>query len=119
MRAMQKQIYVDRSKLTKAVADEISKAYPQMQNQIQEDVAKQVVAMVLKTLDEFYGWKKKRLSNFVDNLNIVCEEMEGTGFAKSYDADDLKVSMKKLYGIDLDEKIKTEPCVVKEEKNDS
>ena len=85
--------YKRKIKLSQA---EISKIY----DDVELDVASQTIAVVLVTLEINYGWKKDRLTKFINALNATAELAAKTNlFGKEVDTNDLIDHLIEKYGI--------------------
>ena len=86
--------YKRKNKLSQA---EISKIY----DDVELNVASQLIAVVLVTLEINYGWKKDRLNKFISALNATAELACKTNiFGNEVDTDDLIQHLIDKYGID-------------------
>ena len=86
--------YKRKNKLSQA---EISKIY----DDVELNVASQLIAVVLVTLEINYGWKGERLNKFISNLNATAELACKTNiFGNEVDTDDLIQHLIDKYGID-------------------
>ena len=95
---------IRRSDVKREVSKEFQERYCEMQASIMHDIAVQLMATVLYTLDIQYNWKGKRLKEFVDAVNDTFSVMDTDNF----DNDDNTDYLKRKYSIDLRELIKTE-----------
>ena len=85
--------YKRKNKLSQA---EISKIY----DDVELNVASQLIAVVLVTLEINYGWKKDRLTKFINALNATAELAAKTNlFGKEVDTNDLIDHLIEKYGI--------------------
>ena len=85
--------YKRKNKLSQA---EISKIY----DDVELNVASQLIAVVLVTLEINYGWKGERLNKFISNLNATAELACKTNiFGNEVDTDDLIQHLIDKYGI--------------------
>ena len=85
--------YKRKNKLSQA---EISKIY----DDVELDVASQMIVVVLVTLEINYGWKKDRLTKFINALNATAELAAKTNlFGKEVDTNDLIDHLIEKYGI--------------------
>ena len=85
--------YKRKNKLSQA---EISKIY----DDVELDVASQMIVVVLVTLEINYGWKKDRLTKFISALNATAELAAKTNlFGKEVDTNDLIDHLIEKYGI--------------------
>ena len=85
--------YKRKNKLSQA---EISKIY----DDVELDVASQLIAVVLVTLEINYGWKGERLNKFISNLNATAELACKTNiFGNEVDTSDLIQHLIDKYGI--------------------
>lgn len=64
-------------------------------------IARQHMAIVLITLEKTYGWKSKRLHDFIEAVNDMTKVLDKSTFRKSTDAEDAVKYIKNTYGIDL------------------
>lgn len=99
-----------KSRVRKEVEREYTRRYQEHRNTIQKDVAVQLTAAVLYTLNVCEGFGAKRLKRFFEELNGTFGDMDGVGFAGSFDADDLTELVKERFGIDLESEIKCVKC---------
>ena len=100
--------YISRQALEKEVKKEMDERYNEVFDEIVQDIGTQLMANVLYTLDKYYGFKGKRLKEFVENCNDVCKSMENPNIfnsKKRWTADDNVRYIKDKYGIDLDEEM--------------
>ena len=85
--------YKRKNKLSQA---EISKIY----DDVELNVASQLIAVVLVTLEINYGWKGERLNKFISNLNATAELACKTNiFGNEVDTNDLIDHLIEKYGI--------------------
>ena len=92
--------YKRKNKLSQA---EISKIY----DDVELNVASQLIAVVLVTLEINYGWKGERLNKFISNLNATAELACKTNiFGNEVDTDDLIQHLIDKYGIDCRSQVK-------------
>lgn len=85
--------YKRKNKLSQA---EISKIY----DDVELNVASQLIAVVLVTLEINYGWKGERLNKFISNLNATAELACKTNiFGNEVDTNDLIQHLIDKYGI--------------------
>ena len=100
-------------RVMKEVEREYMRRYQEHQNAIQRDIAEQLTAAVLYTLNVCEGFGKKRLHRFFEELNGTFQDMDGVGFAGRFDADDLTELVRERFGIDLATEITCVNCVPK------
>lgn len=84
-------------RLKKEVLKEFNKDYYKLAH----DVAVQVIAASVYTLDRRFDLTKKDILDYIDALNDTYHLMAGSDYLKSFDSDDLKRQIKKEYDIDL------------------
>ena len=85
--------YKRKNKLSQA---EISKIY----DDVELNVASQLIAVVLVTLEINYGWKGERLNKFISNLNATAELACKTNiFGNEVDTNDLIQHLIDKHGI--------------------
>lgn len=79
-----------------------------IEHQIRVETMVQAVAAVMYVLDKNYGWKGRRLTEFIDNVNDMTEYMDNAGLKgdKGFNAYDCVIYLKKHYGIDVERKLK-------------
>ena len=87
--------------------------YDEIRKEIAKDIAEQLTAAVLYTLNVCEGFGEKRLRRFFEELNGTFQDMDGVGFAGSFDADDLTSLVREKFGIDLAAEITCVNCVPK------
>lgn len=86
----------------KAVAEEIAKREFDIYKRHAEDLIPQVYAMVFKTIEMNYGWKKKRLWKLVETLKETDYLMEHPSrLHHRFSPIDCEREMKEKYGIDF------------------
>ena len=74
----------------------------------QNDIACQLTAAVMVTLNQWYGWGPKRQRDFFAHLNNTYTDLGGVGFAKEVSPTDLVDLVKEKFGIDLEKEIAVE-----------
>lgn len=84
-----------------------------LQDEIQTDIARQLMAVVLYSLAVRYGWGKVRLRRFFGEVSDTFSDMEGVGIVRPFDCDNLIERIKEDHGIDLIAEIECEPCKTK------
>lgn len=73
------------------------------------EILQQVIAGVLITLEKCYGWKDKRLKDFISNFKMYLETMQQPDyFNERWNNDDNIDYLKAEYGIDLRELFQAE-----------
>lgn len=87
--------------------------YDEIRKEIVKDIAEQLTAAVLYTLNVCEGFGEKRLRRFFEELNGTFQDMAGVGFAGEFDADDLTELVRERFGIDLAAEITCVNCVPK------
>ena len=103
-----KRNYILRKDVKEEVEKEFTLKYDEIFDKIVQDIGTQLMANVLYTLDKYYGFKGKRLKEFVANCNDVCKSMENPNIfnnKKRWTADDNVRYIKDKYGIDLDKEM--------------
>ena len=112
-----KALVTDKQKLkprvVKEVEREYTRRYQEHQNAIQKDIAVQLVAAVLYTLNICEGFGKARLRRIFDELTGTFADMNGVGFAGQFDGDDLTDLVRERFGIDLKAEIHVDCCTTK------
>ena len=89
-------ITMTKEDIEKIVKAEKEKLYDDVENL----VASQLIAVVLVTLEINYGWKKDRLTKFINALNATAELAAKTNlFGKEVDTNDLIDHLIEKYGI--------------------
>lgn len=97
----------------KLVRRECIVQYDEIRKEIVKDIAEQLTAAVLYTLNVCEGFGEKRLRRFFEELNGTFQDMAGVGFAGEFDADDLTELVRERFGIDLAAEITCVSCVPK------
>lgn len=87
--------------------------YDEIRKEIVKDIAEQLTAAALYTLNVCEGFGEKRLRRFFEELNGTFQDMAGVGFAGEFDADDLTALVRERFGIDLAAEITCVNCVPK------
>lgn len=101
MKANNKQVRVQ--KLTKFV---INQQIDAIYEDIQTQIAQQLIAAMLYTLEVSEGYGQKRIRRAFDALSSTFDDMRGVGFVPEFDGDDLMQRCKERYGIDLEKEVK-------------
>lgn len=101
MKANNKQVRVQ--KLTKFV---INQQIDAIYEDIQTQIAQQLIAAMLYTLEVSEGYGQKRIRRVFDALSSTFDDMRGVGFVPEFDGDDLMQRCKERYGIDLEKEVK-------------
>lgn len=99
--------------ILKEVEREYARRYQEHQDTITHDIAVQLVAAVMYTLEVNEGWGEKRLRRLMNEIAGTFEDMGGIGFASEFDTDDITEHIERKYGIDLKAEIKCKPCKAK------
>ena len=100
-------------RVVKEVEREYMRRYQEHQNAIQKDIAEQLLAAVLYTLNVCEGFGKARLRRVFDEINGTFEDMAGVGFAGEFDCDDLTELVRERFGIDLKKEVRVGDCTYK------
>lgn len=103
MKANNKQVRVQ--KLTKFV---INQQIDAIYEDIQTQIAQQLIAAMLYTLEVNEGYGQKRIRRVFDALSSTFDDMRGVGFVPEFDGDDLMQRCKERYGIDLEKEVKVD-----------
>lgn len=74
----------------------------------QNDIACQLTAAVMVTLNQWYGWGPKRQRDFFSHLNNTYADLSGVGFTKVINPTDLVELVKEKFDIDLEKEISVE-----------
>ena len=89
--------------------EEVSRMYEQVYAECAADVMQQTLANVLLCLERDYGWRSKRLREFVSNLQGWCDIMQtDTPITKSWTTNDNIDYFKNKYSIDLRKEFEAE-----------
>lgn len=97
----------------KLVRRECIAQYDEIRKEIVKDIAEQLTAAVLYTLNVCEGFGEKRLRRFFGELNGTFQDMDGVGFAGRFDADDLTDLVREKFGIDLKSEVRVGQCTCK------
>lgn len=103
-------------RVMKEVDREYTRRYQEHQNAIQKDIAVQLLAAVLYTLNVCEGYGDRRLRRVFDEINGTFADMNGVGFCGQFDGDDLTDLCRDKFGIDLRREVNVSECRVKEKK---
>lgn len=103
-------------RIAKEVDREYTRRYQEHQNAIQKDIAVQLLAAVLYTLNVCEDYGKQRIQRVFNEINGTFADMSGVGFAGRFDGDDLTELCKERFGIDLKAEITVGDCTIKEKK---
>lgn len=68
---------------------------------IQLQIAQQLIAAMLYTLEVSEGYGAKRIRRIFNALSSTYDDMRGVGFVSEFDGDDLIERAKERYGIDI------------------
>ena len=99
---MKARVLTDTNAIRKEVERQFSEKKFEVMQEIAPDVAQQVLSNVLITLEKSYGFKKRRLQSFLEQLKAMCELMDNpTHLTHRFDTDDNIAYLKDKYGIDL------------------
>lgn len=93
------------AQLQKAVNYAVNQRYDELFDGIQTTIAQQLIAAMLYTLEVNEGYGKTRIRRVFDELTSTFDDMDGVGFAGSFDSSDLVDRAKERYGIDLREEV--------------
>ena len=104
----QSNIKARKAEIVKEVQRQLPDYYRQVFRECAEDVMQQAVAAAIITLDKCYGWKRKRLYDYMKNLQMILETMtKPTEITSAWSNDDnIKYLMR--YGIDIRKEFKAE-----------
>lgn len=83
------------------VKEEVQREMTQYQIAIQDDVSRQLIAVMLYSLHVRFGFGKKRLREIFDEIDSTFSDMNGVGIVPPFDTDDLIARCKDEFGIDL------------------
>lgn len=119
MRAAYKSKDKEMLRIKKEIDKEFTRRYIEFQNKIQKDIAVQLIAAVLYTLNVCEGYGKARIRRIFSEINGTFEDMNGAGYAGKFDTDDLVQLCKEKFSIDLCEEITVEKCKEKRNVNES
>jgi hypothetical protein len=93
---------MSRTEAHKIAKQECEAMYEQVFQDCAEDVMQQTLANVLLSLERDYGWRSKRLREFVNNLKGWCDIMQtDTPITKAWTTNDNIDYFKTKYDIDL------------------
>lgn len=99
---MKARILCSETEVRKLLDIEFKKKYQEVFDEIYIDVASQTLANVFMTLVKSYGFGKKRLIEFLENLKSNCDIMNGCGFCiNKVTTDDNLAYLKDKYALDL------------------
>lgn len=100
---------MNRSEAVRIARAEVEKSYKQTFADCAADVMQQTLATVLLTLERSYGWKDKRLKDFVANLRCWVDAMERpTDLTGTWETTDNIDYFREVYGIDLRKEFEAE-----------
>lgn len=95
-------ITVSKYELKQLVAEEFEKRHIELYKESVADISVQMLANVLVALEQYYGWKKKRLQEFVTALHATEDSMvTPSPLHKTYTTLDNEKHIKDKFGIDL------------------
>lgn len=87
--------------------------YDKIRKEIVKDIAEQLTAAVLYTLNVCEDYETEDIQRVFREINGTFEDMAGVGFAGEFDADDLTELVRERFGIDLAAEITCVNCVPK------
>lgn len=87
--------------------------YDEIRKEIVKDIAEQLTAAVLYTLNVCEDYETEDIQRVFREINGTFEDMAGVGFAGEFDADDLTELVRERFGIDLAAEITCVNCVPK------
>lgn len=100
---------MNRSEAVRIARAEVESHYKQTFAECAADVMQQTLATVLLTLERSYGWKEKRLREFVTNLRCWVDAMERpTELTGTWKTTDNINYFRDVYGIDLPKEFEAE-----------
>lgn len=85
----------------RVIKQEVAREMEQYQIQMQDDISRQMLAVMLYSLHVRFGFGKKRLREIFDEIDSTFSDMSGIGIVKPFDTDDLIARCKDDFGIDL------------------
>lgn len=95
-------LVVTKAELKKMVAEEFEKRHIELYEESAADITVQLLSNVLVALEQYYGWKKKRLQEFVTALHITEDSMvTPSPLHRTYTTLDNEKHIKDRFGIDL------------------
>ena len=100
---------MNKTQARKIAKEEVSKLYEEVFSECAENVMQQVVSNVLLCLERDYGWRSKRLREFVQNLRGWCDIMQqDTPITKSWTTLDNIAYFLEKYNIDIKKEFQAE-----------
>ena len=101
-------VYVTEDQVKEAVEREYDAHHEEHQRAIEHSIAVQLTALFLNTMHTNYGYGKQRLRKLFSDISWTCEDMQGVGFVKPFNFNDLVDWCRDYAGIDLDKEIQTD-----------
>lgn len=100
---------MSRTKARQIAKEEVSRMYEQVFAECAADVMQQTLANVLLCLERDYGWRDKRLRDFIVNLKGWCDIMQqDTPITKSWTTLDNLAYFLEKYKIDIKKEFQAE-----------
>lgn len=90
----------------KAVNYAMSLKIDELWEDIQTQIAQQLIAAMLYTLEVSEDYEPQDMRRVFDELSSTFDDMRGVGFVPEFDGDDLMQRCKERYGIDLEAEVK-------------
>ncbi len=95
-------IVMTQAELKQSVQAEFEKEHLNLYREATADITAQILANVLVALEQSYGWKEKRLKDFVSALHATEDSMvTPSPLHKTYTTLDNEKHLKDKFGIDL------------------
>lgn len=84
------------------INDKVSEYRTEIFKDVAQDIGSQFMAMALYTLEKQYGWKQKRLSDFLEAVKDMSKGLDTMTFRKKQGALEVKRYLKEKYQIDVE-----------------
>lgn len=95
-------VTMTQEELKQAVQAEFEREHLNLYREATADITAQVLANVLVALEQNYGWKEKRLKDFINALHATEDSMvTPSPLHKTYTTLDNEEHIRKKFGIDL------------------
>lgn len=102
-----KSYFTNGKELHKAIDKEWKSKQDEFFNKCKYDISAQVMALCMLSLKHRFGFGKKRMKDFYDDVMATVDVMDKDSvFGKSFSTDDCIKTIKDLYEIDLDADLK-------------
>lgn len=95
-------VTMTQAEIKQAVQEEFEKEHLQLYQRATADITAQILANVLVAMEQYYGWKEKRLKELITAIHMTEDSMvTPSPLHKTYTTLDNEKHLKDKFGIDL------------------